>query len=357
MPDRPEPTPPPWSAELERRLTELAGAPVAVVGARPLAGGACQDNFRLDLTVGGAPARFALRSDARMSLPGSLDRASERQVIDRAVAGGVPTPAVRFALPDLVRPGATAIVMDWVDGIAIGARVLRDPGLAAAREVLPGQLAAALAAIHRVTPAPGQAAILDVPHSAAPDRPATQAMLGFSRRTLDALPDPRPGLELVFAWLAAHAPPDRPPVLCHGDFRVGNFMVGPDGLRAVVDWEFAHWGSPADDVAWLCVRDWRFGQLDRAAGGLVSREAFVAAYLAAGGQPVTDAELDWWEIAGNLRWAAGAYNQPLRVLAGHETDLELLAIGRRACEIEYEALRLVERIVGGPHPARAAGRG
>lgn len=337
---------PPWTPELERRLAEGTGAPVAVTGVRPLAGGACQDNYRVDLRVGDRSVRYALRSDARASLPGSIDRATERHVIDRAVAAGVPTPAVRHVLPDLLRPGSTALLMDWVDGIAIGARVLRDPELASARAGLVDALARALAAIHSVRPAPG-APLLDLPHSAAEGRPATAAMLGFSRRTLDALPDPRPGLELVYAWLAANVPPDRPPVLCHGDFRVGNFLVAPDGLRGVVDWEFSHWGSPADDLAWLCVRDWRFGQLDRAAGGLVPREAFVAAYRAAGGAPVTESELDWWEIAGNLRWAAGAFVQPQRVLSGAESDLELLAIGRRACEIEYEALRLVGQAVRG----------
>ncbi|MEQ1507634.1 MAG: phosphotransferase family protein, partial [Myxococcota bacterium] len=209
----------------------------------------------------------------------------------------------------------------------------------------PGQLAAALAAIHRITPDAGAPSLSEVPHSAGPGpgggRTATAAILAFNRQQLDALPQPRPALELVVRWLEAHAPPDREVVLAHGDFRTGNFMVGPAGLTAVVDWEFAHWGSPADDLGWLCVRDWRFGRAARPAGGLERREAFVEAYLAAGGRSVTPAELHWWELAGNLRWAAGAHWQAQRVLSGAETDLELLAIGRRACEIEYEALRLI----------------
>jgi aminoglycoside phosphotransferase (APT) family kinase protein len=331
---------PGWTELLARHLTAASGRPVEVTDVRPLAGGACQDNFRVDLRIGGDPLRVALRSDARASLPGSVDRATERAVIDLAVAHGVPTPAVRWFVPDLLRPGANAVLMEWVDGVAIGARVLRDPDLAGARDRLPDQLAAALAAIHRVRPVPG---VLDhLPHSARPGTSATDGMLWFNRHTLDALPHPRPALELAVRWLALHAPPDREPVLVHGDFRTGNFLVGPDGLRAVVDWEFAHWGSPADDLGWLCVRDWRFGRLDRPAGGLARREAFVEAYLAAGGRPVTPAELLWWEVAGNVRWAAGAHSQAQRVLSGAESDLELLAIGRRACEIEVEVLRLVE---------------
>ncbi|MEZ4241614.1 MAG: phosphotransferase family protein [Myxococcota bacterium] len=335
---------PDWAPTLAEHLSAAAGAPARIVGVRPLAGGACQDNFRIDAEVGGAAQRFALRSDARSSLPGSISRAAERAVIDLAVASGVPTPAVRAEIADLLRPGATALLMDWVEGVAIAARVLRDERLAAARSALPSQLAAALVAVHRVRPAPG---VLEVPHSARPGVPAAQAMLGFSRATLDTLPEPKPGLELVLRWLAEHPPPERAPSLCHGDFRMGNFMVGPEGLAAVVDWEFAHWGSPADDLGWLCVRDWRFGQNDRAAGGLVPRQAFVDAYVAAGGAPVTAQELEWWEIAGGLRWAAGAHWQAQRVLQGHEQDLELLAIGRRAAEIEFEALRRVRRASGG----------
>jgi aminoglycoside phosphotransferase (APT) family kinase protein len=324
----PDATLPEWAPELERRLAEELRADVRVVGVAPLHGGACQDNFRLELVVDGAPRRLALRSDARTSLPGSIDREAERDVILAAVAAGVPTPAVRAWLPDLVRPGAGAYAMDWVDGVAIGAKVLRAPELEAARAALPGQLARALAAIHRVRPDHGV-------------EPAPEREIRSQLETLDRLPERHPGLEVALRWLGAHRPADRPAVLVHGDFRTGNFQVGPEGLRAVLDWEFARWGSPAEDLGWLCVRDWRFGRLDREAGGLCTRAEFLAAYAEAGGEPVSEAEVRWWEIAGNVRWATGAHWQARRVLDGSSQDLELLAIGRRACEMEAEALRLV----------------
>jgi aminoglycoside phosphotransferase (APT) family kinase protein len=338
---------PPWSARLAAHLAEQTGCEVSIVGIQPLAGGACQDNFRVDVTVGGRRERYALRSDARASLTGSLSREVERQVIDLAVQHGVPTPAVRGFVRDLLRPGSNAYLMDWVEGVAIGAKVLRDPALEGARAVLPGQLAQALATLHRIERPRGTALLAGEATSAQDDVSATAAVLAFQRLALDRLAQsssagPRPALELVYRWLAGHAPPERETVLVHGDFRTGNFLVGPHGLGAVVDWEFAHWGSPVDDLGWFCVRDWRFGQLDREAGGLIGREAFFELYLAAGGRSVTPAEWRWWEIAGNLRWATGAHEQAQRVLCGAETDLELLAIGRRACEMEYEALRLME---------------
>ena len=66
----------------------------------------------------------------------------------------------------------------------------------------------------------------------------------------------------------------------HGDFRCGNLLVGPDGLRGVLDWELAHAGDPAEDIGWLCAPAWRFGgagevggfgALDDAAGRLRGR--------------------------------------------------------------------------------------
>ncbi|MGK0362386.1 MAG: aminoglycoside phosphotransferase (APT) family kinase protein, partial [Bradymonadia bacterium] len=131
-----------------------------------------------------------------------------------------------------------------------------------------------------------------------------------------------------------------------GDFRTGNFMVDATGLAGVLDWEFAHWGDASEDLAWLCVRDWRFGQLDKAAGGICDRATFYQAYAAASGRPVDAARVHFWEVLGNLRWGAATAFQGLRYAAG-QTDLELLAIPRRAAEMEFEALRLIE---AGPPP-------
>ena len=101
-----------------------------------------------------------------------------------------------------------------------------------------------------------------------------------------------------------------------------------------------------EDLGWICVRDWRFGRLNRPAGGVATRADFYAAYAEASGKDVDPADVHAWEVLGNLRWAGGAIYQGERVLEGHSTDLELLAIPRRAAEMEYEALRLID--VGPP---------
>ncbi len=326
---------------IETAVAAAAAQPVRVREVVPMAGGACQENFRVDLTVGESDLRMVLRSDAKRSLPQSLSRRAEFEVIRTAVARGVKTPPVRWLVPDLLRPGADAYFMDFIEGEAIGRRVLKNPELQSAREKLPAALAEVLARIHGVTPQDPPA--LPIPaHGAEGGHSPARAQLGLLSAQLDQLPEPRPVIELAARWLFDHAPSSPALTLVHGDFRTGNFMLTPDGLAGVLDWEFAHYGDPLEDIAWLCVRDWRFGRLDKPAGGLATREAFWGAYERASGRTIDRERVHWWEVMGNARWAVGSLYQGERYLSGEERDIELLAVARRAAEMEFEALRLIE---------------
>ncbi len=331
--------------KVERWIVEETAAEVTVRDLRPLPGGACQDNYRVDLALaGGAMSgerRMVLRSDARRSLPASINRREEFEVIRAALAAGVKTPAVHWLTQGLIRDGAYAYFMEWVDGEAIGRRVVRNPELAEARQRLPEQLAEALARIHSITPekAPNlRFSNLPDPH-AAPAKAAIESI----RKQIDGIPEPHPALELALEWLIENAPAHSERSLVHADFRTGNFMVSPQGLCAVLDWEFAHWGDPFEDIGWLCVRDWRFGQLSKPVGGIARRDVFYAAYEKASRRPVDPKRVHYWEVAGNVRWALGSIYQGERYLSGEESDIELLGVACRAPEMEFEALRLIEQ--------------
>jgi aminoglycoside phosphotransferase (APT) family kinase protein len=120
-------------------------------------------------------------------------------------------------------------------------------------------------------------------------------------------------------------------------------MVGPEGLRGVFDWEFAHVGDPAEDLAWPCVRSWRFGQDGLRLGGVGTAEEFFEAYEKAGGAKVNRQTIDYWEILGNFRWAIGCIAQADRHLSGQASSLEFASLGRRTAEMELELLQLIER--------------
>jgi aminoglycoside phosphotransferase (APT) family kinase protein len=322
--------------------TEAISAVVAKHGGsfgscKPLHGGACQENYRVDLMLDGKPLTLALRSDAASSLPHSLRRRDEYEVLNAAAAAGVKTPAARWLSPGLLHEGRDAYFLDWAPGEAIGRRIVRNPELAEARKRLPQQLGESLARIHRVAPQTVQLP-LDVPA----DGPARTALARL-KKMLAETPGSYPAIEYGLAWLAARLPKTEKVVLVHGDYRTGNFLVTPDGLAAILDWEFSHWGSPYEDLAWISVRDWRFGRLELPVGGFAKREPFYAAYEQAGGDRVDIEQVLWWEVFGNLGWAVGSVLQGERYLSGAQTDLELVAISRRTVEMEFEALRLIRR--------------
>ena len=101
---------------------------------------------------------------------------------------------------------------------------------------------------------------------------------------LDEMGDTTATFEWAFRWLADNRPAPSPTRLVHGDFRMGNLIVDDSGLAAVLDWELTHIGEVYEDLAWFCIRAWRFGAPETlGAGGLGSVEDFLSAYEQAGG--------------------------------------------------------------------------
>ena len=158
---------------------------------------------------------------------------------------------------------------------------------------------------------------------------------------LDGLGQPHPVLELVRNWLLDFRPASSRTSLVHGDFRLGNMIVGPEGLRAVIDWELAHLGDPMEDLGWLCVKAWRFGATPPVAG-LGEYEELFSAYEAAGGSSIDPAVVHWWEVLGTWKWAIMCIVQASAHLSGAARSHELAAIGRRVCENEFDLLAMLE---------------
>ena len=323
-------------------LTTATGLAAEVVAARPIAGGASMDTWAIDAAVGGAPHALVLRMDQASNMnPGALSRADEFALLQAACAAGVLAPQPRWCSADGAALGRPFFLMDRVAGESIGPRVVRRPELAAARARLAGQLAEQLARIHAIDLAP--LAFLPRP---APGRSPAQHAIDDVRGMLAAIGLATPALEFGLRWLEQRAPACPQPTLVHGDFRIGNVLVGPGGLSAVIDWEFAHVGDPHEDLAWACVRDWRFGNDALRVGGVGELAPYIAAYQAASGRSVDGAALRFWEILGNVRWAATCHSQAHRHLSGADPSVEYASLGRRAAEMELEFLSLIEEAAG-----------
>ncbi|MFN2425364.1 MAG: phosphotransferase family protein [Candidatus Binatia bacterium] len=320
------------------------GHPHAVVASmRRLAGGASCRVYAFEIEGGGVPGPLVLRLDAAGGgTQGS--RLEEFALLAAARGAGVTVPAVHFAGSDTDGLGAAFFVMDMVPGEALARRLLRDERYAAARVALPGELGRELARTHSIDVAQPSLAFLAarVPGGDDPRRFALAEVERY-RQILDAFSTdhPYPLLRLVARWLEQHAPAVTRPALVHGDFRIGNVMFDERGLTAVLDWELCHVGDPVEDLGWLCVRTWRFGNDTLAAGGLCSREDLVRFYEEAGGEPCHARALSWWELFGNWKWAIICRMQAERHKAGKWPDVELATIGRRVAETEQEMLALL----------------
>ena len=325
---------------LSRQLASCTGASrVAVSELRRLRSGAVQENWALDaMFEGGVLAgarRLVLRADPATRLGESRDKASEFAIMRAVHAAGVAIPEPILCCADRAVIGKPFLVMQWLAGDADGATIVASSS--ADRAAIAVRLAQELAALHAIRPPRAELDLLGPPP---PD--AAQARIAALARALVARDDPYPVAEWALRWLARHAPPPVPPVLCHRDFRTGNYLVADGRFSALLDWEFAGWSDPGEDIGWFCLGCWRFGARLSEAGGLMPREIFCRAYEALGGAALDPERLRFWEVLAALRWLVIALEQRDRALVGGERALDLALTGRRPAECELEILMLLE---------------
>jgi aminoglycoside phosphotransferase (APT) family kinase protein len=300
-------------------------------------GGAIQDNWRLDVAVEGGSWHgehaFVLRTDAPSQVSASLTRAQEFAVLRVVHDAGVLAPAPRFLCEDAHILGRAFFVMDRLPGVAAGHRLTREAALVPDRPALARALGANLARIHAIRPP--LAAIPEVPHD-----PALET-IAIYRQWLDAFDDRYPALELGLRWCERHAPAALDVTLIHRDYRTGNYLVDGGRLTGVLDWEFAGFGDPREDLGWFTARCWRFAAPQREAGGIAPLAPFLDGYASVALRGFSSEELVYWHVMAHLRWAIIALQQARRHRS--ERSLELALTGRIVDELAYEALRLIER--------------
>jgi len=112
----------------------------------------------------------------------------------------------------------------------------------------------------------------------------------------------------------------------HGDYRLGNVAVGPEGqVRAVFDWELATVGDVHADLGWL-LATWTDPGDDllpsivgpTAAGGFPTRDELAEAYQRAAGVEVPD--LDFYVAFAHWRLCCISVGVRHRYLSGAMAD-------------------------------------
>lgn len=300
-----------------------------------LAGGASKETWALTAQTAAGPRELVVRRAGGGAMYSEqLTLQGEYNVIQAALIAGVTVASPFTYLPDLL--GREAFISQRLHGESIGRRIVSRPELGQVRAALPMQMARELALIHGVP-----LEKLDFLPGARLGSGAAHCVARLYAE-LDSVHEPHPVIELVLRWLTLHEPPSVGRTLVHGDFRIGNLMVSPTDLVGVLDWEFAHIGDPAEDLAWPLIRAWRFGRDDQHLGGIADLEPFLATYNTLTGRQITLEMLFYWEVMGNVKWAVGALTQAKRHLDGLERSVELAVLGRLSSEMEFELLHLLE---------------
>ncbi|MCC2658422.1 MAG: phosphotransferase family protein [Panacagrimonas sp.] len=257
-----------------------------------------------------------------------LAPSDQYRVMEQVHASGFPVPRPVFAYDEADGMGA-GFVTEFVAGETLPKRIIESPAFADVRPRLARQFGELLARLHALPVA--DFAFLG-------SRADSLDVLEAQRRRIDAYGRPRPALELALRWLERERPDPHPPVLLHGDFRVGNLMVGPEGVDAVLDWECSHLGSAVEDIGWLGLRSWRFGRPDLPVGGISQWRPFLEAYEGAGGRRTHPEHIRWWNVFGLVRWTVLNLMQGYGHTCGTRRGLVFAACGRNADLIEYELL-------------------
>jgi len=196
--------------------------------------------------------RFVLRRPPRPPLPPSAhDVLREARLLTALAATPARVPRVLAACDDDSILGVPFYVMEEVEGAVVTDTlppVLDSPE---ARSGVGDDLIDALVEVHAVD---WQAAGLE-----GFGKPS--GYLGRQLRRFNGLWEHNKTRELpivaeVGKWLAANMPESPPATIVHGDYRLGNVMIGnetPARVVSVFDWELATIGDPLADVGYLTV--------------------------------------------------------------------------------------------------------
>ncbi len=327
-----------FEALLEKVLSREIPGCQRLLAAERLSGGASQETYRITIQGADGERRLAMRRAPGGVIVEEEERinpglATEALLMRCAREAGVPEPEVYYVLEREDGLGE-GFLMEWLDGEALGARIVRSPELEKVRRGLAFECGEILARIHAI----------DLEATGLDGRLQTISPAEFVENTWERyrlFETPQPMIDYAARWLMEHLPESPRTALVHNDFRNGNFMVNQQGINAVLDWEVAHIGDPMRDLGWICTNSWRFGRSDLPVGGFGSYEDLFAGYESVSGTRVDPDHVKFWEVFGSFWWAVGCLGMAEHYRTGPDQTVERPAIGRRSSECQVDCVNLL----------------
>ncbi|MEZ5481564.1 MAG: phosphotransferase family protein [Porticoccaceae bacterium] len=174
------------------------------------------------------------------------DTCAEFSVLQALTGRGISTPGAIALDADGFINGAPAIVMERAEGEADAVKFLRD--IDGSSQALTTQLAEKTADLHNFD---WRSAGL-----VAEENSVLGQILQWENTFRENRQEPHPAIVFLFSWLKGNLPEPARLSLVHGDLRPGNFLYQGDQITAILDWEMAHIGDPAEDIAWIYRELW-----------------------------------------------------------------------------------------------------
>ena len=319
---------------IQETLTAAAekylGGKVVITDLKRLTGGSSSESWSFDADFNQDHLELVLRRRAGLKERAPIDKKTEAILQQLAVEKEVPVAGIRFILDeeDGLGPG---YVMDRIAGETIPRKILRDDEYAEARQGMARRCGEIMARIHSIE--------LDTlpPLEAVPAKEQIERLMIVPQIYKEHIPT----FEFAVRWMMDHLPEEKETCLVHGDFRNGNLVVGEDGIRAVLDWELAHLGDPMEDLAYININSWRFGNIDQPVGGFGQRRDLFAGYEAAGGGTVDEEAVHFWEVFSTFKWGIICIVQGHAHLSGSVRSVNRAATGRRVSETEVDLMDLL----------------
>ncbi|MGH7087492.1 MAG: phosphotransferase family protein [Stellaceae bacterium] len=329
------------------RLDTWLGAHVAgfegPLSAERFPGGQSNPSYRLSAGSGD----YVLRRKPFGPLLPSAHAVEREYRVMRALAGtGVPVPRVHALCEDPDIIGSAFFIMDYLDG-----RIFWDQRLPgetpAERRAMFDSMNAVIAALHAL-----DYEALGLGDFGRPGNYMARQIARWSRQYQASETEKQPAMDALMDWLPHHLPPEAPPRLVHGDYRMDNLVFHNSEPRVigVLDWELSTIGDPLADFGYHALT-WRvtpelfrgLSGIDFAALGIPTEAEYVAAYCRRTGQGAI-AEWDFYLVYGLFRLAAILQGIMKRALAGTAASAEAKEHGRLARPIGEQAWALARAL-------------
>lgn len=276
-------------------------------------------------------------------LESAHDMGREHKIISALARSGVPVAPALGLCRDTGVNDAPFYLMDFVEGAVLHDREAALKMNAEQRYALGLHVVDVLAHLHTLSP--DAVGLGDLGRKEAY---LARQISRWTKQWVASKTHEIPEMEAVGALLTERMPEQVGAAIVHGDYRLGNMMVEPGRIRAVLDWELCTLGDPLADFgyllnSWVLPEDGTPDLVPTTAGGFPSREELTRRYAKATGRDLS--QINYYRAFSHWRLAAigqGVYKRYLVGAMGENRGMDLETYKQSVTNRAVAALSLLQ---------------